>query len=314
MLAAYSDWSDLITIWDAHGAIVQQIHRQGDHFLIGNPLAFVAHDSEIAARPVKMSAADVVVSVFDIRTGAVVHELPSQQPGQPAEVQSALALASSPDGSLLALAFGGGEAEPVALYDTESWSKLADIPNRDQLQSIRDQAKAVAFSRNRRYLAIGTGGGYILIYDVHERRVAQRFAAFSAEQELSCCISAVSFNADATEVAVSTGLRPGSVNGPQGLKPFAPKAPVRVIRVADGTTIASYPDPLFPAYAMSWSPDGKVIGFIIGDKLYVWEPSAPTRHQTISIRSGGVSLAFAPDSKKLAVANGYYVTVFDVCP
>jgi WD40 repeat protein len=120
MLAAYSAWSDLITIWGADGAIVQKIQRQGDHFLIGNPLAFIAHNSDIAARPVKMGPADVIVSVFDIRTGSVVHELPSQQPGQPANFQSALALASSPNGSLLAVAFGGGEAEPVALYDTET--------------------------------------------------------------------------------------------------------------------------------------------------------------------------------------------------
>ena len=309
-VAAYAKWSNLITVWNANGTVFRQIHRGGDHF-VGNALAFVANDTQIASRPEKTGPADVVVSIFDLRTGAVVQELPSQHPGQEPAFQRARALASSPDGLLLAVAFGGGVAEPVALYKTEGWRKLSDIPSRDQLRNVVDEASALAFSRDGHYLAIGTTKE-VLIYDVRARQIIHRIAPLSPEEEMGCCVDEVSFNPDATAIAVATSLTPGQVNGPGGMRKVVPRRPSGSSGWLTGRR--SHPTRIRSGRLTRWNGvlDGRIIAFIIRDELHIWKPSNPGDRKTVNIRRGGISLAFAPNSQSLAVGNGLYLTVFDI--
>jgi WD40 repeat protein len=306
MLAAYSEWSDLITIWNIDGSIVKEIRRSGDHS-IARALAFVADNTEIASRPALNSSWDLAVSVFDITTGAVVHELPVPKPGQPHAFASALA--SSPDQSLLAVAYGGGIAQPVSLYATKDWTKIADIPGPGPADP-HDKAQALAFSRDGKLLAIGLYED-VLVYNLKERRLVQRIKAYSFEDD-GCCVSGVAFNSDASEIAVSTSSSPITVKFPGGLKRIVPKTPIRIFRLANAAAIASYPSPLWPLLAMDWSPEGRFIAFIANDVLYLWNPASPTQRRTVDLHMDSVSLAFAPNGRWLATCSGNRVTIFDV--
>lgn len=296
-LAAYSRWSGLVTVWNADGAILSEISREGDHY-VGKALAFIG--SAIVSRPQAPALTDAAGSVFDATTGEIVAEVPGPHPGEAATHNWAIALASSSNQSLLAAAFDGGIDQQVALYSTRDWTKVADIPG--FIPRPADNAKALAFSADGRLLAIGLHYD-VLLYDVAGARILSRIRAFSFKED-GCCISAVAFNPDASQLAVSTSAFEGG-----GWKP---KTPIKVFRVSDATVVGSYSTPLERVWDMSWSPDGRFIAFIARDALHLWDPSNPQSKRTISLHIDAFSLAFAPDGRRLATCDGNYVTIFEI--
>jgi len=305
-LAAYSTRSDLITVWNAAGAILKEIMREGDHY-VGNALAFVGGNTEIVSRPASYKLTDAAASVFDVETGKRLAEIPGPHPGDAAGCNWALGLVASPDQSLLAAAFGGGIYQPVVLYSTKDWSKVAEIDS--PRMTVADNAQVLSFSADGRLLAVGLPFD-ILIYDIRARRIVQTIKAFTLEDD-GCCISAVAFNPDASEIAVASSASPSGVCLPD-CRNVTPKTPIRLFRIRDGSLLASYPTQLWPVWHMGWSPDGRFIAFIARDSPHLWSPSHPKDQTTISLHVDAISLAFARDGRHLATSDGNYVTVFEV--
>ena len=302
-LAAYSVWSDLITVWNVEGTVLKEIPREGDHFT-GTALAFVGGNSQLAARPVSYKDGDDAVDIYDIASGKVVHSLPGPgRPDQGSAVNWAWVLASSPDQSLLAVVYGRAAYHPVALYDTSDWQKKAEIRAPREIPAYN--AQALAFSADGRFLAIALPRD-VQIFDTKTHQITQTVHAYTSE-ERDCCINAVAFNPDASEVAVPAPLRNDT--------------PIRVFRVADGTRIAGYPGQVQKnVWDMQWSPDGRFIAFTASSglglwnspRLHLWSPSHPQERRAISVHADVGHLAFAPNGRYLAVNDGSYVTIFRI--
>ncbi len=301
-LAAYSEYGNLVTVWSVNGQVLQEFHRPG----IGDvtsALAFLSGNTEIVTPPTSNTAEDVAFSVFDIATGAVVRELPGPHPEWHGRANWAHHLVSSPDQSLLAAAFGPS-SQPVILYSTKDWSKIAEVP-----VAGPNGPKALAFSADGRYLAIALALE-VMIYDIAARQVLRQIKAFSLEAG-ECCVSAVAFNPDASLVAVATAAQPASFCGPRCV-PTTPETPIRIFRVGDGSTAASSPKPLWRVWNMGWSRDGRFVAFVARDALYLWHPSHPQEQQMTNFHVDSTSLAFAPNGRWLAACDGRSVNIFDV--
>lgn len=312
-LAAYSTWGNLVTVWSVGGTILREIRREGDHY-VGKALAFTSGDAEIISRPASYKLTNAAASVFEIATGAIAREVPGPHPGDEGRHNWALGFAISPDRSLLAAAFDGGIYQPVVLYSTKDWSKVAEIAS--PRTTVADNAKVLAFSADGRFLAIGLPYD-VLIYSIPERRITLTVKAFTREDD-GCCISGVAFNPDASEVAVATSsfqggdCAPGCRNTSVCCTRSTPKTPVKVLRVSDGTMVTSYPSSLWQVWDMAWSPDGRFIAFVTGNALHLWNPLQRQETDTLALYKGAVSLAFAPNGHYLAATNGSYITVFEI--
>ena len=121
-----------------------------------------------------MASNDIAFSVFEAETGNLLRDLPGSHPGRPRNVNGATVLIASPEESILAVIFGRALKQPLALYSTGDWAKLADLPD-------GQRPETAAFSRDGRLLAVGRLARYVLIYDVvlskscaTDRRVSRR--------------------------------------------------------------------------------------------------------------------------------------------
>jgi len=278
-LAVHSNDQSKVVIWSNDGEIIgEPSTRRGE--VSGVAPLFVRGGGQIVI--LGGNAQNIAFSVLDATTGAVVHEEPT--PDQAGVVK---ALAMSPDGSVLVVAFYQGRA-PIALYATSNWSPLRlidGLPGDDLIM-----ADHLAFDREGKRLAIGLLDK-IVIVDVATGDVVQRISSASG---------ALAFSPDGSLIAVA--------------RSFEHK--VSVLRVADGKEVASYATDGF-IYCVAWDPLGRFLAFETFDLLHLWNPFGPGRNEaTVRLRGGGASLGLAltRDGSRLAVANGDNVSIFGIAP
>jgi WD40 repeat protein len=309
-LAAYSEFGNLVTIWDAaSGKVVQELHRPG--VVDQNVLAFVARDGELVTPNAHPGDNSIAFSVFDVASGRVIRDLPGPEPGAERYTNSARVLAASPDGSLLGVAPGGWNNWLFALYSTQTWQQVAVLPGdrkiRQDTHDLGELSKHwvthAVFSADGKVL-VASYGEDIALYEVPSLRLLRRFPVSLPSEGIAW----VSFNPDASLVAIGTG----------GILAPAPKERVRIFRTSDGEKVDAYPHSgTVPDFIMSggWSPDGRLIAFVTTlsrtNQLHVWNPSQPsdTGH---FIRLNAANVAFSPDGKHLAVTDGPAVEIFHI--
>jgi len=306
-----SPFGSLITIWDADGQVFRKLQRPQPFFQVLDTFAFVAGNKQIVAPP-SMQSNILAFSVFDIDTGEIIQEVAGSHPDRPRNVNAATVVAASPDQSLLALTFGRALAQPVALYSTRDWSKLADLP--DGPQNGAQRPNVLAFSNDGKFLAVGRGDRIAVIYDLGLRQVIQRIDVFPDRLGGA---SAIAFSPDGSMIAVGSGSLAYGYRLPSGsTETVPPHDLVRVFSTKDGSRIAVYPKPFYPAYGVAWSPDGRFLAFITGyRKLHLWDPFRPDASELAIDLSAGpdsLALAFSPDGKQLAVGVGSNVRLFSV--
>jgi len=305
-----SPFGSLITIWNADGQVFRKLERPKPFFQTLDAFAFVGGDKQIVAPP-SMQSNTLAFSVFDIDTGEIVHEVAGSYPDKPRNVNAATVVVASPDQSLVAVTFGRALAQPVGLYSTRDWSKLAEL---DNPQNAAQRPNVLAFSYDGKFLAVGRGDRIALIYDLSRRQVVQRIDAFP---DRFGGASSIAFSPDGTMIAVGSGSLAYSNRLPDGSTEIVPpKDLVRVFSTKDGSRVATYPEPFYPAYGVTWSPDGRFLAFITGyRKLHLWDPSS-LRELAIDLTGGPNSLAlrFSPDGKQLAVGIGSNVRIYNVTP
>ena len=306
-LAAYTAFGNLVTIWSVDdGAVLRQLHRPGAVAPVGRALAFVAGDEEIVTPPASGKSTSVAFSVFDTANGEILREIAGPYPDRARNVNGATWLVSSPDQTILAVIYGLALPQPVAMYATRTWDKLAVLPEGPKNEF--EAPTALAFSRDGKQLAVGRSDRLVFVYDTENYRVLRRLEVRFPEGSVDW----LAFNPDSSKVVVGTGGLASIRYSKDGTKQeFFPQ--VRVLDAVDGKLLATYVGsaPLTVNRSGAWGPDGHFIAFLAGDTLYVWDPTQPDNGgQEIALKHGAVSLAFSPDGTKLAVENGRKVAIF----
>jgi WD40 repeat protein len=219
----------LLTIWNADGQVLREIEPPEAFFFGADPLAFVAGDKEIVTTP-WLNSNKLAFLVFEVESGALVREIEGPRPDGYRQDNGAMALAASPDEAVVAVVFGFNRPQAVGLYSTRDWSKLATLE-----ETAAGLPRLVAFSPDGKYLAVAElVGGKVLIYDLTSRHVVQTLDPFP-EPGLGV-LSTMAFSPDGSLIAFGIARE----------VEVAVDAPVRVFHLKDGSSAASYPQPVSP--------------------------------------------------------------------
>jgi WD40 repeat protein len=284
-----SPFGKRITIWNADGSVFRELERPETAFTLGDRIAFVAGDTQIAAPPL-MASQSLAFSVYDVASGAVVREVRGPLPDTERLNRGQL-ITASPDQSILALAY---KAElPVALYSAKDWSKLADL-SEDPIKP-RGDVKDLSFSRDGRFLAVLIGR-VIRIYDVRSTQVIQRIA-------INSYLKNVALSPDGAKLAVAVNV----------LTTDGPDSSIEVFDVRDASRTATYPAGRHAISGLEWSPDGRLIAFITSYRtLHVWDPARSEKRERTVDLGGSFVFAFSPDGRRIAAkSNDDTVKIFD---
>lgn len=184
-------------------------------------------------------------------------------------------VAFSPDGTLLAAAYGG----QVSLWNTVTWQPVGHVMREPQGEG---DVQGLAFSRDGTSIAFCTDVGYVGIWNT-ATQVPLVTASVPKQADR------VAFSPDGSQLAVASWG--GSVY-------LFSAATGRLVRQLPGTTA--------PANALAYSPDGSLLA--VGDEqggIRLW---APATGQQLSVplagHAGSVQdLAYSPDGKQLASAS-----------
>jgi WD40 repeat protein len=307
IISVPSPFSSLITIWNADGTVFRELRRPQPFIRTQDTFAFVAGDKQIAAPSIDPS--DFSFSIFDIDTGDIIREIAQPYPAGRGVASRAMKLVASPDESILAVTFAPAIAQPVTLYSTKNWSKLAD------LSDLAENAAApnlLSFSKDGKLLAVSRGDEVVLIYDMKARRVIQRFEPFPDVGG----VNAIAFSPDGGNIAIGTYATKADRFLPGGGVATGPaESSVRIFRIKDGARVAAYPKPLI-IENLAWNSDGRSVAFIgrpTPRALHLWDPFAmQLSERTIELNDGADSLAFSPDGRKLAVGVGRNLRIYTV--
>jgi WD40 repeat protein len=278
-----------LSVWDPQGRAIREFQRPSAFFRIGEKLAFVAGNRQVVTPPMPAPSA---FSVFDIESGDI-RDVAGPNPDKPHSFNATARLAASPDQTIVAAAFY--HEQPVALYSTRDWTKLADLP--EAPKNPAEKPHALAFSNDGALLAVAISGT-AQIYDVNTRRVVQRIDAFD-----EIFTADVVFSPDGSKLAVSAPS-------------LYPHDPVRVFDRETGVRIATYSQERQVSSRIAWTPDGRFVVFITGWRtLRFWDPSAPTmRQRTIDLGGYATHFALSPDGRALAAGLDTGVKLFRVAP
>jgi RNA polymerase sigma factor (sigma-70 family) len=145
-LASGDHQEGAITLWDAaSGKVIRQLKRSGVVLALtfspdGAFLACVGGDAD--------SKKKYVIPLWDVKTGKIVHEMPSGY---------AWSVAFTPDGKTVASA--EAEDDQVAIV-------LRDVSSGKRLRTIADNPERITFSPDGKTLISGYRGGVIRLWDV----------------------------------------------------------------------------------------------------------------------------------------------------
>jgi WD40 repeat protein len=257
-----------VSLWDAP---TKQERRAFKSRLLGSQAIVCTPDSKTLV----LVSDDLDVQFWDTTTGQLRH----QRSGPQTPFAS---LAFSPDAKLLALV---GQDQSLKLWDTTSGQDTLVIqgPPGPNGGNLRFMPSVVAFSPDGKVLAAGgqdgrntsvrcwdvIGGNQLVQFSLPRNGGIQALA-FAPDSKILVA-------RDASQVTYLLDLATG-----------------KQIRQQTGRN-------QFGLFADTFSPDGKILASVAGDKVYLEEPATgKTIRQIATGQMGVTALAFAPDGKTLA--------------
>ncbi|HEY7424853.1 MAG TPA: protein kinase, partial [Gemmataceae bacterium] len=210
------------------------------------------------------AGADAVVQLWDVAAGKTRETLPKF--GGPI-----FSLAFAADGKTLAL--GGGDpfdmASVVVLWDVRQKKLLGDLPGH------RGSIFAVAFSADGKTLATGGYDQIVRLWDVATRQERESIKGHTS------FICSLAFAPDGRTLAT------GSWDGTAKLWDTSRRQECDVLKSRQ-------------AYAVSVSPDGKLLASTGWGIVQVWDLETGELLTTLQEKDNDISVTFAPDGRTLA--------------
>jgi WD40 repeat protein len=317
-LAAYSDYGQLVTVWDKSGNIIKSMEQHAGGPYLGSSLEFLKDRNILLTSPaVRDSPQDehVSLSVWDIQQGALVRTIDGPDSTQDWRSNWADRFVTTSDKSSVATVTYRITTPYVSIFSTQTGHLIRNIPVGPDTGPAVESAQSIVFSHDDHYLAVGTIRGKVLLFDAGSGKLLRTIQAYG---HTAAGVYALAFSPDGRFVATGAGIpiiAAPSVfpNDPQPVVPPG-AGPVRVWRISDGRYAASYPgDKMNPIRKIAWAPTG-LLAFVGNDNtVRLWNPdyereTAPT----VQFNRDVLSLAFSPDGTHLAVCDGKQVTVIEI--
>lgn len=316
MLASYSNFGGLISLWNVDGTHIRDIERRGTY--VQNSILFVSGGRQLLTPATINSREDnqFAFTLWNVETGAAERNILS--PGESWKDSRVVAFALSPDGRTVA-AISNASNGPVTVYSTEDWSILRNSPISAPHPGATlvgpplvapSMPTSVAFSPDSSLLAVGLLTGNVAFLNLRQSDTPTDPLPVYTR---SLSIYSLAFSPDGRFVATGAAIGAGS---PPVQHPIE-DASLKIWRTPGHELAVAYPGRLAPVRQLSWSPDGRFLAAATdGDHtLRVFSPAEPTREPSAAAFDQPLaSGAFSPDGRLLAAAAGNAVTIFKLEP
>lgn len=171
-LAIYSNWGQLITLWDSDGARLKELIRREGGPDYGNSFVFLSGGKQLLTAAAHSSREDwgLAFKLWDVDTGTVIRSVDGPEPDKFPQYNMPVVFAASADGQSVAFTSNQQNA-PVNLYSTLDWSLARRVPI-DFASNKFGTAMSVALSPKGDLLAIGRTGTTVLLVDLRDPEAA----------------------------------------------------------------------------------------------------------------------------------------------
>ena len=264
LLAAYSDWGQLITLWNSDGARLKELNRREGGPDYGNSFVFLSGGKQLLTAAAHSSREDwrLAFNLWDVDTGAVIRSIDGPKPDKFPQDNKPVAFAASADGQSVAFTSFQQNA-PVNVYATRDWSLAHRVPI-DFASNKFGTAVSVAISSDGGLLAIGRYGSTVLLVDLRNPDAAPEVLRVYGEDH-AVSIDSLAFSPDGQFLATGAGLKNGPEHVTELVDQAVAHAPIKVWRLADQKLVAAYPGSTDPVRQLSWSSDGRYLAGAAGD-------------------------------------------------
>ena len=310
-IAAASNFGGHISVWDGQGHPINQFDVRVQGPVLGGSIAFVDGHSHLVFAPPAGAGDNAAFALWDVADGKVVRTGAGPQPGDAYNLNRAQHFMVSPDQGMLALATTGNAGTPrfsrnVLVYDARSWQVHS-------AGALPHGVASLCMFGGGRLLGLGSlTTGAVSILDAKSGQLQHEFAAYPVPQGGSVSIGAVAGSPAGDLVMVGLGLvmQGGSARS-------AADAPqlhaAEILRVKDGSRLASLTAPVAPVRQAMWEPHGRYVAFLDQHQgLFLWAPwrsNVPTR---VELPDPSLSLAVSPDGGRIAVTTDRGIRVYSI--
>jgi WD40 repeat protein len=308
ILASYSNFGTLISLWDVHGSHLRDIERVGPS--LDNSILFLAGGRELLTPATLQSREDnaFAFSLWDVNTGRDIRAIRGPQPVRSNSTNRASIFALSPDGQAVA-AITYTPFGPVTVYSTTDWSIL----NSQVVYAPRASTPtSVAFSADSKLLAVGVLPNKLALLDWRHPETAPTLLDVYRPVAATRGVGSVAFSPDHRQFATGAGLPISAIPEQSG-----EDASLKLWTLTDHSLVASYSGPLAPVRQLSWSPDGRYLAVAAGDHtLRVFTPGERSGAEAVTASPGVAVLSamFSPDGRLVAAATGSAISIFSIEP
>jgi WD40 repeat protein len=305
-LAALSDFGGIVTMWDSRDwSVTKSFQKYGGSYA-QNSLSFLPDGTLLSSAPIgrspdpRYSTLEIFSLVqWDPQTGEPLRYIPDPN-RLPSDLRSAVGPAETFTVSRDGLLVAGISKGQVLVFRTIDWSILTklEIPATPQ---HADFAASISISPDNVHIAVGTGFGFVHLFDAKSGLVKQTFLAFPGGFGFRC--GAVSYSPDGRFlVAGRAGVSLGETDNGW----------IRIWSIGKEAIVAQLSGGRGAVRAVAWSEGGAALA--VGDDrdLRVWDIKQSVSQPRLMLAQSGqfYSVAFSPD-ETLAASDTTEIMIYN---
>ena len=295
-LATFSNYTTVITIWDASDWHIIREFRRNSNGYDGNNFVWLSSGQILTpAAPQSQEDNRFSLSLWDPESGGLVKNIPGPDGGNTLPLNDAMFFGASEDNATVAMAIFQARGK-VFLLDSRTWSirTTLTLPQSDNRIDFPN-----AFSFAAKHLAVGTISGKLDIFDLASNTLERTITAFP--NGLATGVESVAYNPDGSLLAAAPSYTLVNI----------PKIgdPLRVWRTQTGELATTFASDSGTFRQLAWSPDGNLLAAAGDDRtLSVWSMRSK-KADLFQWLAGNVFAASFSRDGTLAAAAGDQVVV-----